>query len=325
MNTNGRPVPELPRTLIVALGGNALWRDGDDGSVDRQFERAREMLRPVAELIAGGAHVVLTHGNGPVVGGIVLRNEMARTAIPPTPLFIAGADSEGGIGLMLQQVLTESLARLSCHTSVATLVTQVVVDPRDPAFDAPTKPIGPRMAPDQAALLSEEYGWTLGEPEPEGVRRVVPSPRPLEIVELDAIRALLAAGIVPIACGGGGVPVVADGPGSYRGADAVIDKDLTAALLADRMGADMLVILMAEPAIVRGWGTGDAQPIRHMTATEADLLVESLQSGTVKPKVEAAAWLAHRGRPTLICTGTELREALAGSAGTVVGPDAQRV
>lgn len=322
MNPVRPPAPSAPASLVVALGGNALWQDGDDGSVDTQFDRARQMLRPVAELIAGGTGVVLTHGNGPVVGGIVLRNEMARSALPPTPLFIADADSEGGIGLMLQQVLTESLADLSCRTPVATLVTQVVVDANDPAFLVPTKPIGPRMAPEEATRLAARHGWALGKPDPSGVRRVVSSPRPIEIVELEAIRALLEAGIVPIACGGGGVPVVEDHRGAYRGIDAVIDKDRTAALLADRTCADMLVILMEEPAIMSGWGTPEARPIRHLTASGADRLAVTLQAGTMRPKVEAAAWLAHRGRPTVICSGEHLREALAGASGTTVVPDA---
>lgn len=305
--------------IVVALGGNAIARAGDDGRVETQYLRAIEALRPVARLIASGARVVLTHGNGPVVGNIVIRGEIARADVEPTPLFIADADSEGGIGLMLQQVLGNQLRELGCDRVPVAVVTQVVVDPDDPAFSAPTKPIGPVYTAEHATELARVRGWSIAEQPGSGWRRVVASPLPLRIIESVAIAALLDAGFVPVAAGGGGVPVV-EHDGMLAGIDAVIDKDRTSALLATDLVASHLVILMEADAVYADWGTPAARPLRRLCAEDAEKLArgEGFSAGSIGPKLEAAARFAHGGGVTVICRAEDLDAALAGEAGTMV-------
>lgn len=307
------------KTLVIALGGNTIARDGDDGSIEAQYARATEATRAVCQLALSGFRIALTHGNGPVVGNIVMRGELARHEVPPMPLFIADADSQGGIGLMLQQVLGNRLRELGSAIMPVSVVTQVVVDPADPAFSDPTKPIGMHYSREDATELERRHGWRFAEEPGRGWRRLVPSPRPLRIVESDAIRALLAGEMIPIAAGGGGVPVVESESG-LRGVDAVIDKDWASAILADQIGADMLIVLMEADAVYEGWGTDRQRRIPRLTAAEArGLLGEGgLSRGSIAPKVEAAAWSAQRGRPTLICRYEDLSLALDGHAGTLV-------
>lgn len=312
------PASAVDGTIVVALGGNAIARRGDDGTVAVQYERAAEALAPVADLVCAGSRVVLTHGNGPVVGAIVLRGELACAEIPPTPLFIAGADSEGGIGLMLQQVLGNLLRERGCPRTVAAVVTQVLVDADDPAFNAPTKPIGPYYSAVDAALLAEERHVHVAEVAPGSWRRVVASPEPLAVVEAQAIEALLAAGVVPVACGGGGVPVVAGADGRLSGIDAVIDKDLASAKLASTIGAKTLAILMEADAVYEGFGTDHARAIPQLTAAEAFELAKRADAGSMAPKLEAAAQFATGGGTAIICGSGLLGEALRGTSGTTV-------
>jgi len=314
--TVSRDLMRGARDIVVALGGNAIARFGDDGTVAAQFRRATEAMRAVADLSADGWRVVLTHGNGPVIGAIVLRGELAGDAVPPTPLFIAGADSEGGIGLMLQQVLGNELRSRGSSATVATVVTQVVVSGDDPAFATPTKPIGTYRDATQAQRLSQECGWSMVEEPGRGWRRVVASPLPRRVVEIEAVAALRDAGVIPIAGGGGGVPVVETSDGTLAGIDAVIDKDWTAALLADALGADSLAILMEHDAIYEAFGTPSARRVEHLTAAEAVRLTTDLPAGSVRPKVAAAAWFAERGGTTVICRAEDLSDALDGRAGT---------
>lgn len=306
--------------IVVALGGNAIVRFGDDGTVESQYRRAAAAMREVARLACAGRRIVVTHGNGPVVGNIVLRGELARDTVPATPLFIAGADSEGGIGLMLQQVLGNELRRCDSPLVPATLVTQVVVDPDDPAFARPTKPIGPYFTALNAERVALERGWVLAEEPGRGWRRVVPSPRPRRIVEEAALRALLGAATIPIAAGGGGVPVVESPTGELAGVDAVIDKDWTSAVMAAQIDAGMLIILMEADALYERFGEADARRIDRLSAREAAELAERLPKGSVGPKAAAAAWLAERGIPTLMCRAEDLERGLDGVAGTLVVP-----
>lgn len=308
-------------TLVIALGGNAIDRAGDNGTIEAQYHRAREAMRSVARLVCGGARVVLTHGNGPVVGNIVLRGELASGQVPPMPLFISGADSEGGIGLMLQQALGNELRRHGCPRSVASIITQVVVDPADPAFAHPSKPIGNFYSAEDARRFEVERGWQLAE-QPDGRwRRVVPSPRPLRVVEVDAVRAALDAGVVPIAAGGGGVPVVQSDDGELTGIDAVIDKDWTSALLAQQLGAHLLVVLMEADGVYREWGTPQAHMLDRLTPAQARELLDAgaLAEGSIEPKVAAAAHFADsNGARAVLCRTEALDDALAGKAGTVI-------
>lgn len=303
--------------LVIALGGNAILRRGDDGRIETQFQRADESMREIVPLLARGARVVLTHGNGPVVGNIVIRNEAVRDRIPPMPLYIADADSEGGIGFMLETSLTNALAKAGIRRSVVTVVTRCVVDPDDPAFQHATKPIGPYYTAEEAARLAAEEGWEFAEVPGAGMRRVVPSPRPTEIVEAPTVAQLAATGDVVIAAGGGGVPVVRAPDGTLQGVDAVIDKDWASAILAEAIDADHLVILMEADRIYRGYGTPDARPLDTLTAQEAERLLPELDPGSVGPKVAACAHFARStGRDAIICAVEHVHDALAGRAGT---------
>jgi carbamate kinase len=315
--------PTGPRTLVVALGGNAMLRRGDDGSIGTQIARADAAMAHVTRLAAAGHRIAVTHGNGPVVGNIVLRNEAARASVTPMPLYIADADSEGGLGLMLQLALENALARAGVDRPVATIVTETVVDAADPAFGHPTKPIGPYYGDESMpALRKAEPEWAFMDVAGRGWRRVVPSPRPLRIVPSDVVARLVAAGTVTIAAGGGGVPVVAGPDGRRSGVDAVIDKDWASALLAVEIGADALLIAMEADRLYHRWGTGRPEPIDCLTAEGANDLVASgaLEEGSIAPKVAASAWFAaETGRPAIICRAEDLEDALADRAGTRIG------
>jgi carbamate kinase len=310
------------RTLVVALGGNAILRAGDDGSIATQIARADAAMACVAHLALHGHRVALTHGNGPVVGNIVLRNEAARDCVTPMPLYIAGADSQGGIGVMLQMSLENALLQRGIERPVATVMTQTVVDPDDPAFARPTKPIGPRYSGDDlAAIRVREPSWSFAVTPDGSWRRVVPSPKPLRIVEAAVIARLVRGGVLTIGAGGGGVPVVETG-GRRRGVDAVIDKDRASALLASEIGADLLIILMEADRVYRGWGTAHPEPLDRLSIDEAQTLLDSgaLDEGSMGPKVDAGVWFArHAGRTTIVCRCEDLDAALAGRAGTRIG------
>jgi carbamate kinase len=305
--------------LLVALGGNAILRKGDDGSIATQYSRAREALADVAVLAAAGCSIVLTHGNGPVVGNIALRGEIASAEVPPMPLYIADADSEGGIGLLLQQALGNLLRERGCERPVVSVVTQVVVDASDDAFASPSKPIGPLYPEAQALELAAQRGWTMAPQSQGDWRRIVASPQPIRVVETEAISALIAAGVVTIAAGGGGVPVVVTRDGQLEGVDGVIDKDRTSALLATALDLDMLVILQEAEAVYRDWGTPSATAIPDLGAAEAMSLAASddFAAGSMRPKLEACASFAlATGRDALICASGALAAAVAGRAGT---------
>jgi len=308
-------------TIVVALGGNAIARSGDDGTIEAQYVRAREAARAIGGLIAAGARVVLTHGNGPVVGNIVLRGELASGSVPPTPLYIAGADSEGGIGLMLQQTLGNEMRKRGSARTVVSLVTQVVVDADDPAFGRPTKPIGSFYSPDEAAHMTAERGWVMAAQTDGRLRRVVPCPTPRRVVEVEAVRALLEAGEVPIAAGGGGVPVVELTDGSLAGIDAVIDKDWTGALLATQLDAQVLVLLMEADGVYESFGTPQARRIPSLNAAQVErMLAEgAFAEGSIAPKVAASAhFVRSSGRSAVLCRAEDLEAALEGRAGTLI-------
>lgn len=304
---------------VVALGGNAIARAGDDGSVDSQYLRATEAMREVAQLARAGTPLVVTHGNGPVVGNIVLRGELASGQVPPMPLFIAGADSEGGIGLMLQQALGNELRRIGSGRVVVSLVTQVIVSQSDPAFAHPSKPIGQFYSPEAAQRLSQRHGWTMSQQTDGRWRRVVASPAPVRVVEIDAIRAAVEAQLIPIACGGGGVPVAQASDGTLRGVDAVIDKDWTSALLAEQIGATALVVLMEAEGLFEGWGAASSSLIRNLDVDSAEEMVSDGQvaAGSMAPKLAAAASFVRKtGRDAILTSAANLMAALEHRAGT---------
>ena len=255
---------------------------------------------------------MITHGNGPQVGNELLRQERAAAEAPPLPLWLAVAQTQAEIGALIAAELRTALD----GREVACLLTHVTVAPDDPAFDRPTKPIGPFYSAEQAELLERERGWALVSDANRGHRRVVPSPEPLEIVELDAIRRLVKAGTITIACGGGGIPV-ARREGRLSGVDAVIDKDRASALLARELEAERLIILTEVPAVYRNFGDEDQEEIRELSRKDAEALLPQLAEGSMRPKIESALGFAGE---TLITSFDALADALAGTAGTRVGP-----
>jgi carbamate kinase len=299
-------------TTVVALGGNAVLRAGDRGTAAEQRARIRETCVALAPLLEDG--VVLTHGNGPQVGNELLRQERAASEVPPLPLYLAVAQTQAEIGALLTSELAATGRRAAC------LLTHVVVAEDDPAFERPTKPIGPFYEHSRAEALEEERGWQMVEDSGRGWRRVVPSPTPLEIVEVELVHGLLAAGAVAIAVGGGGIPVVRR-DGRLDGIDAVIDKDRASALLAVALGADRLVILTDVPALMRDFGGADEQAIAELSPDQAEALLPQLPAGSMGPKVESAISFARAtGRETLITSTEALVDALDGRSGTRVGP-----
>jgi carbamate kinase len=271
--------------IVAALGGNALLRRGEPLEAEVQRGNAVTAVRALAPL-AREHELVVTHGNGPQVGLLALQAAADRT-VQPYPLDVLGAESEGMIGYLLEQELRNALP----DRDVATLLTQVVVAAEDPAFARPTKPIGPVYDEEEARRLAAERGWSVA---PDGAhwRRVVPSPQPVEIVELQTIRLLVDAGVLVVCAGGGGIPVMQDGGGALRGVEAVIDKDLAAALLAELMGADVLLLLTDVPSVVSGFGSPGATPIGETTPGELRGLL--FAPGSMGPKVEAACRFVER-------------------------------
>ncbi|MEI7926081.1 MAG: carbamate kinase, partial [Chloroflexota bacterium] len=273
--------------IVIALGGNALLRRGDaasDATQRANVERAAHALAPFAR----DHRLVITHGNGPQVGLLALRESAAARDGTGSGLDVLGAETQGMIGYLIEEAMREVLPGLE----VATLLTQVEVDRADPAFDAPTKPIGPVYDEPTARRLATERGWDIA-PDGTGYRRVVASPEPQRILELPAIRALLAARFVVVCAGGGGVPVVLDAAGAIEGVEAVIDKDLASALLATHIGAERLLLLTDVDAVYDDWGTPQARPIRR--ATVAEMRARTLTAGSMGPKVEAACRFAAAG------------------------------
>jgi carbamate kinase len=294
--------------LVIALGGNALIRAGERGTAAEQLAALRTTVDAIRPLL--DQEFVITHGNGPQVGNELLRQERAADEVPALPLWLAVAQTQAEIGSLIEAELAPVAER-----PVACLVTHVRVDPDDPAFAQPTKPIGPFYGAGEAAKLEHDRGWKLVEDAGRGFRRVVPSPVPLEVIELGSVRALLSGGAVPIACGGGGIPV-ARRNGRLKGIDAVIDKDRASALLAKELGADRLLILTEVPALYETFGSRDQRQLRELSADEAEALLPELAAGSMRPKVEAAVDLARAGGETLITSADALPDALAGRAGT---------
>lgn len=291
---------------VVALGGNALMRPGERGTAAEQLANLRRAVTALRPLLHEEA-LVLTHGNGPQVGNELLRQERAAEEAPPLPLWLAVAQTQAEIGALMAVELRPALD----GREPACVITSVRVAPDDPAFDRPTKPIGPFYSAEQAEQLERERGWTLVSDANRGYRRVVPSPQPLEIVELEVIRRLAETAVV-IACGGGGIPVVRRGE-RLAGVDAVIDKDRASALLAHELGAKRLVILTEVPAVYRNFGEPEQEELRTLSAAEAEELLPTFAEGSMRPKVEAA--LAFGGE-TLITSFDALEPALRGDGGT---------
>jgi len=297
---------------VVALGGNALLRKGERGTAAEQRANLADTFAAIADLLRT-ERVVVTHGNGPQVGNELLRHELAAAEAPPLPLYLAVAQTQAEIGALAASELEPVTG-----APAAVVLTRVAVAADDPAFSDPTKPIGPFYDEGQARELERERGWALREDAGRGWRRVVPSPRPLDVLELEAIRALTAAGTTVVAAGGGGIPVV-ERDGRYDGVDAVIDKDFASALLAERLDASTLLILTQVPALYSGFGTPQQAPVEELRASDGDALVAELPAGSMRPKVEAAvAFVRATGGEARIASAEGLRD---GDPGTTVVAD----
>jgi carbamate kinase len=320
----GEGFPANGDVLVIALGGNAITRPGDEPSVAAQFARTRTTVEDLMPVVASGRwRLVITHGNGPQVGSVLLRSDLAAEAgeLPRLPLDIAVADTQGGMGYMIQQCLASALWESGILSPVATVITQVIVDEDDPAWSDPAKPIG-RFYPAEQVEELEGHGWIMKEdPEGRGWRRVVASPRPVEIVEEPVIRRLLSDGTIVVACGGGGIPVRADEAGSLTGTDAVVDKDLASSLLASAVGATTLAILTEVDRVYLDFGGPGQRALDAVDVAALKLFAAEghFPAGSMGPKIDAVIGFIERGGERAIITSPErLENALAGNAGTHV-------
>jgi carbamate kinase len=313
----------MVKVAVVAIGGNSLIKDKDHQTVPDQFEATRETCVHIAGMIEQGWDVVVTHGNGPQVGFILLRSELASHVLHTVPLDSCGADTQGAIGYMIQQSLYNEFEKRGIKKQAATAVTQVVVGKDDPAFQNPSKPIGPFYEEEEAKELGAERGWVVKDDAGRGWRRVVPSPIPLEIVERDAIKALLDGGFVVIGVGGGGIPVVSEEDGSLRGVEAVIDKDYASGLLAASIQADLFLISTAVDQVALNYGQPGQRWLDKMTLAEAEqyLAAGHFAPGSMGPKIRASIkFLKQGGREALITSPENIERALAGETGTRIVP-----
>lgn len=309
--------------VVIAIGGNSLIKDDQHRSVLDQYNAVGETARHIVPIVSEGYRVVVTHGNGPQVGFILLRSDLARNVLHEVPLASCVADTQGAIGYQICQTLQNELHRKGMKKDVVTLVTQVVVAADDPAFDHPDKPIGPFMTEADAKKRAREDGWIVGEDAGRGWRRLVPAPAPLEIVELNSIRTLLDDGTLVVAVGGGGIPVVRQADGTLTGRDAVIDKDAASCLLACQLGASVLIESTAVDKVALNFGTPQQQEIDHMTAAECRRYLRAghFAAGSMQPKIEAAlAFLEQGGERVIITQPHHLEKALHGIYGTHIVP-----
>jgi len=307
--------------VVVALGGNALSPAGGTGSAEEMRTALAGAAAALAELVAAGAALVLTHGNGPQIGRLLLQQEVAALEVPPMPMDVCGAATQGQIGYLLAQALGTALRRRGLHQQVLPLVTQVVVDPTDPAFAHPTKPVGPTYDTSVARALAAASGHTFGEVRTGRWRRLVASPLPVGFVEADPIRLLAGSGHVLVAGGGGGVPVVLDAAGGHHGVEAVVDKDRTAAALALLVGAEVLAILTEASQVELGWGTPAARPLAKVSVTEARGLLAAgeFPAGSMGPKMEACCdFVSAGGARAAIGALEQAADVVLGVAGTAV-------
>jgi carbamate kinase len=308
--------------VLIALGGNAMTTPDGRARPEDQIAAVTAAVQPVAELVAEGIEVVLTHGNGPQVGNLLVKNELAATVVPPVTLDWCGAQTQGTIGFILIDALEHALAARGVRHPVAAVVTRTLVDPRDRGFAHPSKPIGRYLPRDEAKVLIE-HGQLWEDRGERGWRRIVASPEPQEILDAPAVSALIAAGFVVVAAGGGGVPVVRDTDGSVRGVEAVIDKDLAAAVLGRTISADLLVIATDVDHAVLGFGTDDARPIGRVDVPTLRRYAEEghFASGSMGPKVEAACRFVEQGGQRAVITSLgQIAAAARGGAGTEVVP-----
>jgi len=314
------------RVAVVAIGGNSLIKDKNNISVESQYEAAKETTVHIADMIEAGWTVAVGHGNGPQVGFILRRSEIAHKVegMHEVPLDVCGSDSQGAIGYALQQNLQNVLRKRGIKKPIATVVTQVRVDSKDPAFEHPTKPIGSFMEEDEAMQRKENQGWNVVEDSGRGWRRVVASPIPTEVIELESVKQLVNAGHIVITVGGGGIPVVME-DGELKGVAAVIDKDFASSLLAQEINADLFLISTAVEKVALNFGKPDQKQLDRMTVSEAKQYLEDgthFAKGSMEPKIKAIIWfLENGGKQALITNPENIGRALNGETGTWIVPD----
>jgi carbamate kinase len=316
-----RSAHKIMKTIVVAIGGNSLIRDDKHMTVPDQYAAVVETARHITDLVERGFRVVITHGNGPQVGFILLRSEHSRGILHEVPLDSIGADTQGAIGYQIQQAMHNELRKRNLKKSTATIVTQTLVDRNDPAFLKPSKPIGQFYQREEAEDRMRVEKWAMIEDAGRGWRRVVPSPKPRKIIEADVIKHLVASEYLVIAAGGGGIPVIQDEQGNLQGTAAVIDKDLASAVLAREIGADLLVISTAVEKVCLNFGTPDEKVIDHMTVAQAGQYISEghFKPGSMLPKVQACVQFIESGGNEAIITCPEaISDTLAGKNGTRV-------
>lgn len=316
------------RLIVVALGGNAILHANQEGTVEQQFENTGYTAAHLAGLVQAGYQLLVTHGNGPQVGSVLRRVELAEREVYRLPLDLCGAHTQGEMGFMIAQCLNNALAERHVSRRFAALITSVEVDRHDPAFQKPTKPIGKVYRKDKAEEMQRLYGWQMVHIPQQGLRRVVPSPAPRAVVEIDLIRRLVDSGELLVAAGGGGIPVARDDRGHWHGVEAVIDKDRTAALLGRTLDAPVFVIVTSVERVALDYGTPHERPLDRLTASQAQQYLDAGQfpPGSMGPKIEAAVEFLRGCRAgdarVIICDIEHMAEALAGHSGTHIEPDA---
>ena len=311
------------KLAVVAFGGNALLRPEDRGTQEEQIARAKQAARWLAEIVRYGYKLIVVHGNGPQVGNILIQAEEASTKIPPQSLDVAVAQTEGSIGFMLQQAIRNRLEAIGVGGEVATILTEVEVDAGDIAFKRPTKPIGPFFTRYRAEALERDLGWTMKEDSGRGWRHVVPSPKPLRILNINTISHMLDTAACVIAAGGGGIPVVRGRDNAWRGIEAVIDKDYASAKLASDLDADLFIILTGVHRVAIDFGKPTQRELERMTVAEAEQYMSEGQfpPGSMGPKIDSALQFVRTAKKQVLITDVEvLREALEGKNGTVIVP-----
>lgn len=310
----------MKEKIVIAIGGNAIISEGQKGTVEEQYTNIGKMCPYIADLIEEGYRVILTHGNGPQVGNLLLQGEAAKDRIPVLPIDVCVAETQGQLGYMIKQSLENLLRKRGIEKDVVSVLSQVLVDKDDPAFKEPTKPIGPFYSKEEADEISKAKNYSMVEDSGRGYRRVVPSPRPLDIVEQSVVKTLTDNGTIVITVGGGGIPVIEDN-GGLKGVEAVIDKDYASSLLANQIEADFLVILTGVPQVAINFGKPNQEFLSKMSLDEAKKHFEEGQfpKGSMGPKIEAGIEYLDRGGKKVIITSLELlKDAIEGKAGTMI-------
>lgn len=310
----------MGKKIVIALGGNAILQAKQEATYETQLENVRKSCEVIARLVKEGYQLVISHGNGPQVGNLLRQNEEAKHVVPQMPLDVLNAETQGFIGYMMEQSLLNELNKLGIKKQVVTLVTRVEVSKDDEGFKDPSKPIGAFYTEEEATKLAKDKGWLLKEDSNRGWRRVVPSPKPIKILEADTIKELISNGTIVIAGGGGGIPVIKERDGSYTGIEAVIDKDLSSCKIADEIDADIFMILTDVDHVFVNYGKPEQKALTNITLEELEIYVEEGQfaKGSMGPKVNAAMDFARTGGKSYICSLDKADASLKGESGTII-------